>query len=84
MTESIGKVMEVFLPEEYNNGLLLDIMERTKIGFKIMTDTGIKEIILNQDQDNTRIMKNDLVKIKEIIEDNNHFIKLELCGDDFE
>ena len=45
MIKTIGKVIEVFVPKQYKNGSLLDIMDRTKIGFKVMTDNGIKEII---------------------------------------
>ena len=39
-----GKVIEVYIPEEYKNGNLLDVMDRTNIGFKVLTEEGIKEV----------------------------------------
>ena len=65
MTKTIGKVIEVFIPEQYKNGKLLDVMDRTLIGFKVITDTGIKEIIEEDNDLNAKIMKNDLVIITE-------------------
>lgn len=63
MKEEIGKVIEVFIPEEHQNGSLLDVMDRKLIGFKIMTSSGLKEIIEKADEFNSEIMKNDLVII---------------------
>lgn len=34
MIKTIGRVIEVFIPEQYKNGNLLDVMDRTNIGFK--------------------------------------------------
>ena len=39
-----GKVIEVYIPEEYKNGNLLDVMDRTNIGFRVLTEEGIKEV----------------------------------------
>lgn len=39
----IGEVIEVFIPEQYRNGKLLDIMDRTLIGFKVETERGTKK-----------------------------------------
>ena len=80
--KTIGKVIEVFVPKQYKNGSLLDIMDRTKIGFKVMTDNGIKEIIQEQNEFNAKIMKNDLVAIiKQTISDKD-FVDIELYEGD--
>lgn len=63
MKQLEGKVIDVFIPEQYKNGILLDIMNRTNIGFKVETDEGIKEIIVEQDEFNTDIIINDKVLI---------------------
>ena len=34
----IGIVKEVFIPEEYQNDVLIDVMNSTKVGFKVMLD----------------------------------------------
>ena len=84
MKRTIGRVLEVFIPEEYNNGSLLDIMDRTKIGFKVKTADGIKEIIQEQDELNTEIMKDDLVMITEQTISGKYFIDIDLFGDEVE
>ncbi len=82
MTKTIGKVMEVYIPEQYQNGALLDIMDRTNIGFKVMTDAGIKDIVLEANELNAQIMKNDVVLIIEQDISGQHFIDIELVEDD--
>ena len=82
MIKTIGKVMEVFIPEQYKNGSLLDVMDRTNIGFKVMTDKGIREIILEQDESNAKIMKNDLVMIIEQTISGKDFVDVELYEGD--
>ena len=78
MIKTIGKVIEVFIPEEYKNGNLLDVMDRTNIGFKVITDNGIKEVIEEQDEFNTQIMKDDIVIITEQTISGKDFIDIEL------
>lgn len=73
-----GKVIEVFIPEEYINGELIDIMYRTQIGFKVQTVEGIKEIIETQNEFNAEIMKEDSVIITEQTIDGIYFIDIEL------
>lgn len=68
----LGEVIEVYIPEEYKNASLIDIMDRTLIGFKIRTDKEIKNIVVKQDEDNSRILKGDTV-----ILDNNTIKLLE-------
>lgn len=82
MIKTVGRVFEVFIPEQYKNGNLLDVMDRTNIGFKVMTDNGIKEVITEQDELNAKIMKNDLVMITEQTISGKDFIDIELYEGD--
>ena len=85
MAKTIGKVIEVYIPEQYQNGGLLDVMDRTNIGFKIKTQDGIKDIILEANETNAQIMKNDLVLIKEQDLSGKHFIDIEIYdGESYE
>ena len=85
MKRFFGKVVEVFIPEQYRNGGLLDVMDRTLIGFRVETDEGIKEVVQEQDEFNAEIMKDDMVMITEQVVDGNYFIDIELVdGDDYE
>ena len=82
MYKEIGKVVEVFIPHQYKDGKLLDIMDRTNIGFKIMTDNGLMEVIQKQDEYNCKIMRNDLVMITKQTINNKEFIDIEIYGCD--
>lgn len=82
MIKTIGKVIEVFVPEQYKNGNLLDVMDRTNIGFKVMTDNGIKKVIQEQNEFNVKIMKNDLVTIIEQTISGKDFVDIELYEGD--
>ena len=82
MIKTIGKVIEVFVPEQYKNGNLLDVMDRTNIGFKVMTDNGIKEFIVEDNEFNARIMKNNLVTIIEQTISGKNFVDVELYEGD--
>lgn len=68
----LGEVIEVYIPDEYKNASLIDVMDRTLIGFKIRTEKEIKNIVVKQDEDNSRILKGDTV-----ILDNNTIKLLE-------
>lgn len=68
----LGEVIEVYIPDEYKNASLIDVMDRTLIGFKIRTDKEIKNIVVKQDEGNSRILKGDTV-----ILDNNTIKLLE-------
>lgn len=63
MNKYIGKVIEVYIPDEYKNGELLDIMDRTLLGFKVMTDSGIRDIVVKSNYDNAKITKGKLVEV---------------------
>lgn len=58
MTKKIGKVVEVFIPE-------IKMFDSDKIGFKVMLDKEIIEIIEKQDERNSNIFKDDMVIITE-------------------
>ena len=78
MKQELGKVIEVFIPQEYKDNKLIDVMDAKNIGFKVMTDNGIKEIIQEQNEFNSNIMKNDTVLITEQTISNKNFIDIEL------
>ena len=85
MNKTIGKVMEIYIPEQYKNNNLLDIMDRTNITFKIMTNNGLKEITIEQNEENANIMKNDLVEIIEQTISGKDFVDIRLYGgEDYE
>lgn len=85
MNKYIGRVVEVYNPEQYKNGNLLDVMDRTNIGFKIMTNDGIKDIVVEANEDNAKIMKKDLVEITKQTISGKEFVDISLYeGEDYE
>lgn len=78
MTKKIGKVIEVFIPSEYKAGRPIDVMDSTKIGFKVMLEDEIIEVIQDADEFNTDVMKNDMVVITKQIISGQEFIDIEL------
>ena len=78
MTKKIGKVIDVFIPEEYNKGRLIDVMDSTKIGFKIMIEDEIIEIIEEQDEYNAEIQIDDIVVITKQNISGKDFVDIEL------
>lgn len=78
MKKTLGTVIEVYIPKQYKNGNLLDIMDRTNIGFKVQTAEEIKTIELEQNEINANIMKNDRVIIIEQTISGQDFIDIEL------
>ena len=75
-----GKVIEVYIPEEYKNGNLLDVMDRTNIGFKVLTEEGIKEVEEEQTESNVEIRKDDGVLIIEQTIDGHYFVYIVAYG----
>lgn len=63
MNKYIGKVVEVYIPDEYKNGELLDIMDRNLLGFKVIMDSGIRDIVVKSNYDNAKITKGKLVEV---------------------
>ena len=78
MQKKIGKVLKVFIPKEYKNNQLIDKMDSNKIGFKVMLEDGIIEIIQEQNEQNSAIMKNDLILITRQTISGKSFIDIEL------
>lgn len=75
-----GKVIEVYIPEEYKNGNLLDVMDRTNIGFRVLTEEGIKEVEEEQTESNVEIRKDDRVLIIEQTIDGDDFVDIVAYG----
>ena len=82
MENKIGKVIEVFIPEEYKGDRLIDVMDSNKIGFKVMLEDEVIEVIEEQNEENVKIMKNDLVIITKQNISNTDFIDIELYDGD--
>ena len=82
MIKTIGRVIDVFIPEQYKNGNLLDVMDRTNIGFKVATNNSMRDIIVEQNELNAKIMKNDLVTIIDQTISGKDFIDIELYEGD--
>ena len=55
----IGKVLEVFIPDD-------NIIESNKIGFKVLIDDEIIEIVQIQNIENISILKDDIVELTKI------------------
>lgn len=71
MSKKLGKVIEVFIPNEK--------IDSNKIGFKVMLDTKIIEIMQDQNEENTNIYRDDLVVITKQIISNKEFIDIDKC-----
>jgi hypothetical protein len=82
MKKIIGKVIEVYIPEQYKNNNLLDVMDRNLIGFKVMTEEGLKVVETEQNEENATIMKKDIVEIIEQTISNVDFIDIRPYGGD--
>lgn len=77
MEVKIGKVIEVFIPD--NN------IESKQIGFKVLIDNEEVNIIQEQDYNNANILKNDLVEVRKQIIDNKEYLDIELYeSEDYE
>lgn len=80
MEKFIGKVIEVFIPEDK-----IDIMNSKNIGFKILINNEIIEVIQEQNINNSHIYKNDLVTITKQVISDKVFYDIEMYdGDDYE
>ena len=63
MEQMEGTILNIYIPKEYNNGQLIDVMYRTKITFKVETEMTIENIELDQDKDNVKLHIGDKVLI---------------------
>ena len=78
MTKVLGKVVEVFIPDK-------DVMNSEKIGFKVLVDKEVIEIVQEQNEINSYILREDEVLITKEIKDNEKYIDIELYdGEDYE
>ena len=68
MKKLSGRVVEVFIPDNMNQ----------EVGFRVETDEGINEIIEEQDEYNSKILREDNVIVTEQIIDGKYFIDIEL------
>lgn len=75
MIKKIGKVKEVFIPAA-------ETIDSDKIGFKVMLDNEMIEIIEKQDGRNSNIFKDDLVIITVTNVSNKIFKDIELYDGD--
>lgn len=82
MEKLYGIVKEVYIPEQYKNGQLLDIMDRNVIGFKVLIDNDIYNFEFEQDEFNVQIMKDDEVVITKQVIDGIEYTDIE--GVDYE
>ena len=82
MEKLYGIVKEVYIPEQYKNGQLLDIMDRNVIGFKVLIDDSIQSFEFEQDEFNVEIMKDDEVVITKQVIDGIEYTDIE--GVDYE
>lgn len=78
MDKKYGKVIEVFIPKEIVNETKLDVMDSKKIEFKVQVEDKIIEVIQEQDEHNSNIMKNDDVIITTQNISGKKFIDIEL------
>lgn len=72
--KKIGRVVEVFLPN--------DNIDSKNIGFKIMLDNNICEFIVEQNEFNANVMRDDLVTVNEQIISNKKYIDIEVFEDE--
>ena len=70
--EKIGKVMEVFLPN--------DDIESKYIGFKIKFDDEIQEFVVKQNEINCQIMREDMAIVRKQVISGREFLDIELYG----
>ena len=85
MEKKIGRIVKVFIPSDYKNGEIINNMGSNKVGFDVLIDSEILEIIQDQNEDNTNIYKDDLVIVTKQIISNKQFIDIEkYYGDDYE
>lgn len=68
----MGKVLEVFVP---------DLPLQNMIGFKIETDNEIMTLILEQNNKNVHILKNDYVLITKKMIGNKKLLDIDYVGD---
>ena len=84
MEKLIGRVVEVFISNEFKNNMLIDEMDSNKVGFKVDVDNEIIEIIQEQDDNNANIYKDDMVLITKQNISGRDFIDIEKYEEEYE
>ena len=84
MVKTIGKVIDIFIPQQLENESTLDVVNRMEIGFVVYTTNGIKKIIVEANCENCWIQKGDIVLIIEQVISGKYFVDIELYDDDYE
>lgn len=74
--KEIGKVLEVFIPGN-------DKMNSKKIGFKVKIKNEELELVYDQNDDNSKIMKGDLVLVTMKSISGEKYIDINLIDGDF-
>lgn len=82
MKTYIGEVIEVYIPTIDKNGNAIDVMHSKKIGFKVMINNEIVDLILEQDDNNVNIFNGDIVLITEQVISNKKFVDIEIYEGD--
>jgi len=80
MKQYKAKILDIQIPRQFINNQLLDIIDRDKIQFKVMTQDGIENIELKQNEDNTKLHIDDEVLITKQTISNIDFIDIEKVG----
>lgn len=81
MEKYIGRVIEVFIPEEYKDGELIDSLYAKKIGFKVKTEDEVMTIVVAADEINGGIFKEDMVVVTKQNISGKEFIDIELYNE---
>ena len=78
MEKLYGIVKEVYIPLQYKNDNLIDVMDRNVIGFKVLIDDNIESFEFEQDEYNASIMKDDEVVITKQVVEGKEYIDIEV------
>ena len=81
--KEIGIVVLVFVPNNISTNTI-DAIYSKKIGFKVLLYSGMVEIILDENEDNLKIHKGDMVILKKQNNYSKKYTEIELfTGDNY-
>lgn len=83
MDKLLGRIVEVYIPEEYKNNELIDVMASVNIGFKVILEETkeIIDIVVEQNEYNCDIYREDMVVVIKD-KDTNKFTSIEIYNGD--
>jgi len=83
MDKLLGRIVEVYIPEEYKNNELIDVMTSVNIGFKVILEETkeIIDIVVEQNEYNCDIYREDMVVVIKD-KDTNKFTSIEIYNGD--